>query len=162
MGLIGAGMLIYALATRSPHVSTLEKPAPAPELTYPDLGGKLVSLSEFKGQVVLLDFWATWCGPCQEATPDFKAAYQKYHERGFAILAASLDDERADVVAYVKENAVPYPVLLVGPEPPASYRIPGVPTAFLISREGMILKRYLGGIPPEELGKDIEEALLLK
>ena len=134
---------------------------PAPDFTLPNVAGRSVSLSDFKGKVVLLDFWATYCLPCLEELPDLKALYRKYESKGFTLVGVSMDYAGTEVVApFVNEYAVPYPILISDGESVEGYWFLGLPAAFLIDREGNVVKKYLGYKFPEQLDKDV--AALLK
>lgn len=133
-----------------------EKPRKAADFALPDLSGKTVRLSDFKGKVVLVDFWATFCLPCLDELPDLKALYRKYESRGFTIVSISKDFVAMEEVAsFVKEFDVRYPSLYGGLDLLEGYPVRGLPTAYLINREGLIVKRYIGYKFPEELEKDI-------
>lgn len=152
---LAGGYLIGVL--RGPHTDDLsEKPRLAADFALPDISGKAVRLSDFKGQVVLVDFWATWCAPCLEELPDIKALYGKHKDRGFTIVGISIDDMGKEIVApFVKENQVPYPILLAGVDPVEGFPVRGLPTAYLIDRRGFIVKKYFGFKFPEQLDKDV-------
>ena len=160
LGMIGAAVLLYALALSGrPSREDLPLP-PARDFAFPDLAGKTVSLSAYKGQVVLVDFWATWCDPCIEELPELKALHERYKGRGFTLLAISMDALGAKAVSsFVKEHAVPYPVLLSGGEAPEGWPMHGIPTAFLVNRDGLIVRRYLGPKLLADLSRDVEEQL---
>ena len=83
---------------------------PAPPLSLPDPAGRRIALADFKGQVVLLDFWATWCEPCLYELPDLKKLQETFKPRGFTILGVSMDEEPRDVAPFLRENKIPYPV----------------------------------------------------
>lgn len=146
---------------QGPHTEDLsEKPRLAADFALPDLAGKTVRLSDFKGRVVLVDFWATWCIPCLEELPDLKALYAKHKERGFVIVGISIDDMGKEVVGpFVKENQVPYPILLTDLDPVEGFPVRGLPTAYLIDRRGFVVKKYFGFKFPEELNKDVSALL---
>ena len=154
-----AAYLIAVL--QGPHTEDFsESPRPAADFALPDLAGKTVRLSDFKGRVVLVDFWATWCVPCLEELPDLKELYGKYKDRGFSIVGLSMDDEGKEVVApFVKEYQVPYPILLAGLEPVEGFPVRGLPTAYLLDRRGFIVKKYFGFKFREQLEKDIAAIL---
>jgi thiol-disulfide isomerase/thioredoxin len=158
LALLGIATLLYytALSGRL----TRENNATAPDFSLPDLAGRTVSLSSFKGRVVLLDFWATWCEPCQEELPELVALHEKYKDRGFSVVGVSMDILGLKVVApFARENRVPYPLLLSGGMAPEGYPLPGFPAAFLIDRRGLIVRRYLGPKLSSDLARDIEEVL---
>jgi peroxiredoxin len=134
----------------------------APDFTLKDLGGKTIKLSQFKGKVVLVNFWATWCPPCVFEMPSLEALHGKYKGKGLVVLGISLDDEPArDVPGFLakfkKERGVKitYP-LVVGDESvgDAFGGIRGIPTTFLIDRKGNIAKKYIG--PPATEIKEIQ------
>lgn len=160
LGFFAAAALLYYLASPGKPARRDEPLSPAPEIRLPDLSGRRVSLSDFKGQVVLLDFWATWCQPCLEELPELKALHAAFQARGFTVMGVSLDVLGAQAVGpFVRENQVPYPILLSGGTPPANYALMGLPTAFLIDRQGRLARRYLGPKTFAELAKDVEKLL---
>lgn len=133
---------------------------PAPNFTLPDLNGKNVSLSQFKGQVVLLDFWATWCDACRDEIPDLIRLYQADHSKGFVILGVSIDAlGKSVVIPFVDQAKIPYPVVLAGDHRPEGYDVSGLPTAFLIDKNGIVRHEYIGTISYEDVAKDIEALL---
>lgn len=153
---------VYLIAVlQGPHTEDFsESPRPAADFALPDLSGKPVRLSEFRGRVALVDFWATWCVPCLEELPDLKTLYGKHKDRGFVIVGISIDDEGKEVVApFVKEYQVPYPILLAGMDPVEGFPVRGLPTAYLIDRRGFIVKKYFGFKFPEQLEKDVAAVL---
>lgn len=141
-----------------------------PELTLKDLDGKDVSLSEYKGKVVLVNFWATWCEPCRVEIPWLIAMQQKYGPKGFVLLGIALDEEGKSVVApFVAKERFD----VDGQKLPMSYKILignddaadkfgglfGYPTSILISRDGKQIKRVTGMITEDEMNKAIESQL---
>ncbi len=151
-------MVQFSLQPRGPEwvIVTLEpseeqpppRPAifPAPDFTLPALSGETLRLSDFRGKVVLLNFWATWCVPCRQEMPTIEALYQRYKDRGLEVVAVNLDKRStADVEAFVKEVQVTFRVVL-DPEWTImqAYRVRGLPTTFLIDRAGNIVAREMG------------------
>jgi len=131
----------------------------APAFTLKDLRGKEVSLKDFRGQVILLNFWATWCVPCQWEMPEMDKLYQTFKDQGFVVLAVALDAEGAQTVGpFARERRLTYPVLL-DPELKAArqYKILGPPTTFLIGREGELIGVALG---PKEWAGEKAKALV--
>ncbi len=156
---LGGAVLFWFLSAPAPEDS--EKiPDVAPALSMPGLDGKAVALADFRGKVVLLDFWATWCEPCVEELPDLVALQKKYKARGFTVVGVAADLQGAKVVApFARAHGINYPVLISGGDVPESYPVPGFPTAFLIGKDGKIAARYLGGQTADDFGRDIEAAL---
>ncbi|HTQ60978.1 MAG TPA: redoxin domain-containing protein [Candidatus Solibacter sp.] len=142
----------------------------APEFTLKDLDGKNVSLSDYKGKVVLVNFWATWCEPCQVEIPWLIELQQKYEPKGFVVLGISMDDEGKSVVApWVgkerfdvngKQEPMSYPILIGNDAVADKFGgLFGYPTSILISRDGKQVKRITGIISPDEITKEIESLL---
>jgi thiol-disulfide isomerase/thioredoxin len=111
------------------------------------LDGKTVSLSSYRGKVVLLSFWATWCGPCKEEMPAMEKLYQKLKARGFVVLAVDMMEEKTAVSAFVKKNGYTFPVVLdktgeVGGN--GLYSARAIPTNYVVDKAGMIVGRKIG------------------
>jgi len=126
--------------------------------TMKDVNGNDVKLSSYKGQVILLDFWATWCGPCKLEIPWFTEFQQKYKDRGFTVIGISSDDELAALKPFVTQYKMNYPVLQgLGRDDvhEAFGPVPGLPTTLLIGRDGRICKKHIGLAPKAEFEKDI-------
>jgi thiol-disulfide isomerase/thioredoxin len=142
----------------------------APDFTLKDLDGKDVSLSQFQGKVVLINFWATWCDPCYIEIPWLIEIQQKYAAKGFTILGVALDEEGKSVVApwVAKERfdvggqklPMNYPILLGDDAVTEKFGgLLGYPTSILISRDGKIIKRVTGILTYDEISKAIESQL---
>lgn len=155
--LIGAWMVSLS----GPHSEDHSRsPVPAADLAVADLSGKTVRLADFKGRVVLVDFWATWCDPCLQELPDLNALYRRHERKGFVILAVSVDEAtRKDIAAFVAENDVPYPVLLAGGSPVKGWPVRGLPTAHLIDGEGRIVRSWFGYKDPHQLEESVQALL---
>jgi peroxiredoxin len=118
----------------------------APAFTVPGLGGSPIRLGDFKGQVILLNFWATWCPPCREEMPSMERLYRRFKSRGFTILALSIDSRGEEVVApFVKSFGLTFPI---GLDPrmtvAGEYRMAGLPTSLLIDAGGAIVAVAVG------------------
>ncbi|MBI3988316.1 MAG: TlpA family protein disulfide reductase [candidate division NC10 bacterium] len=140
-------------------IKTINGKEEAPPFVLKDLQGREISLKDFRGKVILMNFWATWCVPCQWEMPEMEKLHQAFHDQGFAVVAIALDAEGAQTVGpFVKERKLTYPVLL-DPELKAArqYRIMGPPTTFLIGREGELIGVALG---PKEWAGEKAKALV--
>ncbi|MGB9067019.1 MAG: cytochrome c biogenesis protein CcdA [Candidatus Acidiferrales bacterium] len=145
--------------------------SPEPDVTFKDLTGKGVPLSSFKGRVVLLNFWGTWCEPCQHEIPLLIDIQNKYASKGFTLVGAATNDEDATVDKFIhnsefdvggQEVKMNYPVVMNSDDNVAKFGgILGMPTTYLITRDGKIAKRYIGSLDQNEaqLEKDIESQL---
>ena len=135
------------------------QPITVPEFTVSNLQGQAVRLKDFQGQVILLNFLATWCTPCQWEMPEMDTLYQTFKDQGFVVLAVALDAEGARTVApFVTAQKLTYPILLDTELKAArQYRIMGPPTTLLIGRAGELLGVVLG---PREWGGEQAKALV--
>lgn len=135
--------------------------APAPDFTLNDLNGKPVQLSQSRGKVVILDFWATWCPPCKAEIPHFKELYTQYQPKGLEIIGIALDQGGvADVAPFARELAINYPLVIGNPQVVESYGgIRGIPTTFLIDKKGRIAAKYVGYQDKQVFEKEIQRLL---
>jgi cytochrome c biogenesis protein CcmG/thiol:disulfide interchange protein DsbE len=133
---------------------------PAPIFSLADASGQQVKLSDFKGKVVLLNFWATWCGGCQTEIPWFVDFYNKYKDAGLSVIGVSMDDDGyQSVTPYVKEKNVNY-TILVGPQELAKrYAVEAMPVTLLIDRAGKIATTHVGLVTKAEYQTEIEALL---
>ncbi|MBI1356495.1 MAG: redoxin domain-containing protein [Acidobacteria bacterium] len=159
--LSGCGDSAPSVATEVAEASEGEAPKPAPDFTLEAVDGKQVKLSDYKGQVVLLNFWATWCGPCKIEMPWFIEFQRKYKDQGFTVLAVSLDEEGWEVVRPYAENLKPNFPLLLGNDQ-IDERFDGIvalPTTLIIDKEGRIVSRHTGLISKSDYESEIEGLL---
>ena len=123
------------------------------------LGGGAFDWSKCLGNVVLVDFWATWCGPCVRDLPDLRGCYESYHDKGFEIVAISLDREVADVEAFAKKRAIPWTIIVGDGKPSPTvnyYGIMNVPVTVLVGKDGKVVAMNVTG---ETLGAQLEKLL---
>ncbi len=131
----------------------------APGFRLMDIEGHAVSLSDFRGKVVILDFWATWCPPCRREIPDFIALQSQYKSRGLQIVGVALD-EPGKVKGFADYNGMNYPVLLGNDDVSAEYGgISGIPTTFIIDRKGNIVQKFEGFTPKQLFESEILKLL---
>jgi thiol-disulfide isomerase/thioredoxin len=141
-----------------------------PEVTFKDLQGKDVSLASLKGKVVIVNFWATWCEPCQAEIPWMINFQKKYADKGFTLLGVAMDEEGKSVVEpYVQKTqfdvaghpmTMNYPIVLGDDDLAAKFGgLLGLPTSYVITREGTIAKRYIGLASEGDLDKLIQSLL---
>ncbi len=132
----------------------------ASHFTLQDLDGKTVTLSQFKGKPVLLDFWATWCPPCRAAIPGLENLHKSYAGKGLVVLGISMDQGGWDYVkSFASEYGITYTILKGTNDVFESYQVRTIPTVVLVNKEGEIVKRYLGFGGDDELEKDILDIL---
>ena len=126
-----------------------------------DLDGKPISLADYRGKVVLLDFWAVWCGPCLGEIPRIKAVYEKYHDEGFEVIGVSLDEDAAVLREFIEEQEIPWRQILDGDGFGGAfakrYGIRSIPAPFLIDREGKVISvKARGNLLSELVEAEIE------
>ena len=119
---------------------------PAPNFEFPGLDGKLVSLSDYLGKVVLVNIWATWCRPCVDEMPSMQKLYQEFKDDDFEILAVSIDAPGSGVVApFMRKYNLTFPALLDSEGTiRESYGATGIPESFIIDRQGILVKKIIG------------------
>lgn len=129
--------------------------------TLKDLSGKEVSLDQFKGKVVLLEFWATWCPPCRLAVPELIKLDERFKGRDFALLAVSLDESKKAVKDFVEEEGIHYTVLMDDGKASEAYGVFSIPTSFIIDRDGTVLSKHSGYAEGmiDDIAKNIDELL---
>ncbi|MBC8096774.1 MAG: TlpA family protein disulfide reductase [Akkermansiaceae bacterium] len=131
-----------------------------PDFSEKDLGGKPLSIANYKGKVVLIDFWATWCGPCIAELPNVLATYEKHHAAGFEVIGISLDQDRTKLTSFIEKRKMPWPQYFDGKgwenKLAGIYGIQSIPATFLLNGEGKIIAKDLRG---EDLEAAVAKAL---
>lgn len=127
------------------RVQKFEEPVVAPDFTLKDLKGTQVTLKNFKGRVVFLNFWATWCPPCRREMPSMERLYKQLKDRDFTMLAVDMQESEKRVRAFISEFSLSFPVLLdLNGDISSLYGIVGLPTTYIIDREGKIIGKAVG------------------
>ena len=132
------------------------------DFTLKDINGANVQLTDYKGKVVLLNFWATWCGPCKLEIPEFVEAYDRYRDKGFVILGVLSEDDPtpAELRTFMTQFKMNYPVLREHQDfAAANGELWALPTSFLIDRQGLICTKHTGAMTKEMLEQEIKSLL---
>ena len=132
----------------------------APDFSLTDLEGRKLNLADYKGKVVLLDFWATWCGPCRTEIPHFVEMQNKYGPEGFQVIGISMDDDAKPVREFYQQYKLNYPV--VAGDDKLAERFGGVlglPVNFILDREGRIHARHLGATDVSVFDREVKDLL---
>ena len=133
---------------------------PAPDFTLPGLDGSNVALSALKGQVALINIWATWCPPCRAEMPTIQAAYEQYHDQGFTVLAVNLQEDPRTVAAFMREYKLTFPALLdLDGQVSRTYQALSLPSSFFVDRKGVIRAVYRGPMPRSVIAGTVEQLL---
>jgi peroxiredoxin len=123
----------------------------APAFTLQSVDGKAVSLAQYKGDVVMINFWASWCGPCRQEMPLLDSIYKQYKDMGFVLLGVNVEPDRHGANAWLKQTPVSYPVLY-DPNSQVSqlYQVQAMPTTVIIDRQGIVRFVHNGYLPGDE------------
>jgi|MudIll2142460700_1097286.scaffolds.fasta_scaffold29835_3 peroxiredoxin len=152
-------VLVLALAAGCTKSEKNGQLSAAPDFTLQDLSGRNVRLSDLRGKVVLVEFWATWCPPCRASVPVIEHLHRTYAEQGLVVLGISIDEGWDAVRSFAREQGISYAILKGNDEVSAQYMVRVVPTMFLVGKDGMIAKQYMGGEEEETLAKDVRSML---
>lgn len=129
-------------------------------LTLKDMNDAEYKLSDLKGKVVLVNFWASWCAPCLAEIPEFIKVREEYHDRGFEILGISTDDTPAQLRDFARKYKTNYPLVQVTAEVEEAYGpVFGLPTSILVARDGSVCKRHFGPLSKEQLERELKPLL---
>jgi peroxiredoxin len=132
----------------------------APAFALKDIDGKALDLNDYRGKVVLLDYWATWCGPCRSEIPHFIEFQDKYAGQGFQAMGISMDDGPQPVQEFYKQFKINYPVAMGTTQLAESYGgVLGLPVTFLIGRDGKIAAKYVGATETSVIQQKVESLL---
>lgn len=124
---------------------------PAPNFTLKSIDGKNVKLSELRGEVVMVNFWASWCGPCRQEMPILDAMYEEYQDLGFTILGVNVEEDPNAAKKLLKSIPVTFPILLDGENSVSKdYEVVAMPSTFMVDRDGNLRYKHLGYLPGYE------------
>jgi peroxiredoxin len=142
---------VAVLAVALPVLATSSS-SPAPDFTLPSNSGKTVNLSQFKGQVVMINFWASWCGPCRQEMPLLEDIYKKYKPMGFTMLGVNVEPDSAGAEAWLgKQKPVSFPIAFdTESKVSKMYKVAGMPSTVFVDRKGNIRGMHKGYKPGDE------------
>jgi peroxiredoxin len=135
-------LLIFVKAGVADELAEIGKSAP--DFTLTDLAGRSWKLSELKGRVVFLNFWASWCPPCRSEVPSIEKLKKHFNPRDLQVVTVSLDSSPPRLQKFLSEEKVTFPVLIGGDEVSRLYKVRGIPTTFIINKRGVIVARETG------------------
>jgi thiol-disulfide isomerase/thioredoxin len=148
LALVATSLLALTSTAQLPVIRFVRDPDPAPEFQLKDLDGKDLNLAAYKGKVILLNFWASWCGPCRAEIPGLIDLQNKYKDQ-LQIIGMDVDDEEADVRDTVKSESINYPVAITPGQIRMAYGgITALPTVFVINQEGRVVQKHVGLFNP--------------
>jgi thiol-disulfide isomerase/thioredoxin len=135
------------------------KASDVPQFSFTSLEGKTVAMKDFSNKVLIVDFWATWCGPCREEIPHLNELYSELKSKGLEIVGISMDTDGTDGVKdFVREFRIQYPIVMGDEKVAESFGgIIGLPTTFIIDRDGKIAKKYIGLPPADDMTKRVKD-----
>ena len=132
----------------------------APDFTLVDLEGNQVSLSDFRGETVFINFWATWCPPCRAEMPEMEAIYQEYKDQDVAVIGVDIRETKEEVLQYIQEGGYSWTFVLdTTGEVTTNYQITGIPSSFFIDREGIIRAMNIGAITKRAMEANLAKAM---
>lgn len=144
-GVAAALFLLAALGCQKSASGAKASAEAAPDFTLTDISGKQVSLKDYRGKVVLVDFWATWCPPCRVSIPAMEELHKEYGPKGLQVLSISMDEETGLVAPFAREHGMTYPILLgAASDVSERYRVRGIPALYLVDQDGKLVRQWLG------------------
>ncbi|MBZ0155738.1 MAG: TlpA family protein disulfide reductase [Alphaproteobacteria bacterium] len=156
--------VLFISCSKSEKGAVTGSTSEAPSFIVTDISHKRIRLADYRGKVVLLEFFASWCPPCRISAPDLRAVYEKYRDKGLVVLSISIDEgpgALSAVDSFMKEFGLPFPAVLDDGEISGQYGIVSIPTSIIIDKQGAIRNRHIGMIPDmkETLSREIEALL---
>ncbi len=152
-------MALFAMGIRMRSAQPVEKGA-APPFSIPLFSGGTFSLEEQRGQVVVVNFWASWCVPCRQEAPVLENTWRKYKDRGVVFVGVDYVDSESEALKFIQEFSVTYPNGIdIGTETSRKYHIQGVPESYFVGKDGQLYGNHIGPIDAPTLSAKIEELL---
>jgi thiol-disulfide isomerase/thioredoxin len=162
LGWVFCGIVLSLMVFAEARAAKGDIGSAAPEWSLPGLDGKKVKLSDFKGKVVILDFWATWCPPCREEIPSFIQIQKDYADKGVVVVGIALDEEGESAVKpFAKKQGINYPIVMDKTSKTGDLYggVEGIPTTFIIGADGKIVAKHVGLTSKEEFIKELSPLL---
>jgi thiol-disulfide isomerase/thioredoxin len=141
---------LAALFLLAAGAASAAKPVPFPDLDLEGRDGGGIRMSQLRGNVVLVNFWATWCGPCRAELPLLQDLYNRYSDRNFTVLAVNVDSDRERIAPFLKAQNLSLPIYYASPNDAAVMTSQGIPTSFIVAPDGTLEKAYVGYSPEIE------------
>lgn len=139
--ILGSGILLLVMVAGS---AVAEEATIAPDFTLKDINGKQVALSEHRGKVIFMDFWASWCPPCRNSIPEVEKLYARFKDDRVLILGVNVEGDPSAAKKFAASKGIRYTVLLGDQQTSRAYKVSGIPAFFIIDAEGKIVQRYTG------------------
>ncbi|HEX9023137.1 MAG TPA: TlpA disulfide reductase family protein [Geobacteraceae bacterium] len=154
------GALLAALLLTFPAVASAvpKKGEPAPPFKVTTTSGQQVTLANYRGSVLIIDFFASWCQPCKRSIPHLIELNRKYGKKGLQILGLSLDEDKDDLVDFITPLRLNYPAALANEDLQAEYGLRSLPTFFIINKKGVVAEKYMG--LTDEVKKNVEATIV--
>jgi cytochrome c biogenesis protein CcmG/thiol:disulfide interchange protein DsbE len=157
--MVSLGSCLFGLAILSGCSTPPSKASDVPQFSFTSLEGKTVAMKDLGNKVLIVDFWATWCGPCREEIPHLNELYSELKSKGLEIVGISMDTDGTDGVKdFAREFRIQYPIVMGDEKVAESFGgIIGLPTTFIIDRDGKIAKKYIGLPPADDMTKIVRD-----
>jgi cytochrome c biogenesis protein CcmG, thiol:disulfide interchange protein DsbE len=137
-------MAVMLLSVPPLSFAVIQKGQPAPPIKVTTTSGQLLTLANYKGRVLVIDFFASWCQPCTKSIPHIIELNRKYGKQGLQILGLSLDEDKNDLIDFITPKKLNYPVALANEELQTEYGLHSIPTIVLIDKKGIVVEKYMG------------------
>src|SRR5690348_14747442 len=150
-GIVATLAACAATVIALPAAVAADPSGPAPQFTLPEKGGGQLSLAQYKGQVVMINFWASWCGPCRQEMPLLENIYKKYNKMGFTLIGVNVEPDPKAAEGFLKDTPVNFPVIYDKDSTVSkAYDVSGMPSTVIIDRKGNIRVLHRGYKPGDE------------